>query len=100
MNIDFPINIVTTTFKRDIINFNMQFAPFMDIAIYRDRALPMQTESVVCMGMEVLVYPYKWSSFTIRGSIGFDMKRAISEDSLLKGLWHNKEFSIGLGLHY
>ena len=100
MNIDFPINIITTTFKRDIINFNMQFAPFMDIAIYRDRALPMQTESVICMGMEVLVYPYKWSSFTIRGSIGFDMKRAISEDKLLKGLWHNKEFSIGLGLHY
>ena len=50
--------------------------------------------------MEVLVYPYKWSSFTIRGSLGFDMKSAIAEDNLIKGLWHNKEFTIGLGLHY
>ena len=100
MNFDFPINIVNTHFKHDIINFDMQFSPFMDIAIYRDRALPLQTDSVICAGMEVLVYPYKWSSFTIRASIGFDLKSAIAENNAIKGLLHNKEFSIGLGLHY
>ena len=100
MNIDLPVNIITTCFKHDIINFDMQFSPFMDIAIYRDRALPLQTDSIICAGMEVLVYPYKWSSFTIRGSIGFDLKSAISENNAIKGLLHNKEISIGLGLHY
>jgi hypothetical protein len=54
--------------------------------------------------MEVLVYPKKWSSFIIRGSIGFDLKETFAEDTnikgLVKGLWHNKEISIGLGLHY
>ncbi len=100
MNFDFPINFIRTTFKHDIINFTMQVSPFMDIAIYRDRKLPLQTDSVICLGMEGLVYPYKWSSFTIRGSLGFDMKSAIAEDNLIKGLWHNKEFTIGLGLHY
>ena len=100
MNFDFPINIVTTHFKHDLINFDMQFSPFMDIAIYRDRALPLQTDSLICCGMEVLVYPYKWSSFTIRGSIGFDIKSAISENNIIKGLLHNKEISIGLGHHF
>ena len=100
MNFDFPVNIITTHFKHDLINFDMQFSPFMDIAIYRDRALPLQTDSIICAGMEVLVYPYKWSSFTIRGSIGFDLKSAISENNAIKGLLHNKEISIGLGLHY
>lgn len=100
MNFDFPINVVHTNFKHDIINFDMQFSPFMDIAVYRDRTLATQANSLICCGMEVLVYPYKWSSFTIRMSLGFDMNSASSEVNLLKGLWHNKEFSIGLGLHY
>ena len=100
MNFDFPINIIRTQFSHEIINFNMQFSPFIDIAIYRDRALPLQTDSAICIGMEGLVYPYKWSSFTIRGSIGFDMKGAAAEDNLIKGLLHNKEFTIGLGLHF
>ena len=84
----------------DIINFDMQFSPFMDIAIFKNRALPLKTDSALCAGMEVLVYPKKWSSFTIRGSIGFDLKGAISENNAIKGLLHNKEISIGLGLHY
>ena len=100
MNFDFPVNIINTHFKHDIINFDMQFSPFMDIAIYRDRNLPLHTDSKICAGMEVLVYPKKWSSFTIRGSIGFDLKGAIAENNAIKGLLHNKEISIGLGLHY
>ena len=104
LNIDLPINIIRTSFERDLFNFNMQFSPFLDIAIYRDRALPLQTDSKICSGMEVLVYPKKWSSFIIRGSIGFDLKETFAEDTnikgLVKGLWHNKEISIGLGLHY
>ncbi len=104
LNIDFPINILRTSFSKDIINFSMQFSPFIDIAVYRDRKLPLQTDSKVCSGMEVLVYPKKWSSFIIRGSIGFDIKTAVATATDIKGLlkdfWANKEISIGLGLHY
>ena len=104
LNIDLPINIIRTSFERNLFNFNMQFSPFLDVAIYRDRALPLQTDSKICSGMEVLVYPKKWSNFIIRGSIGFDLKETFAEDTnikgLVKGLWHNKEISIGLGLHY
>ena len=104
MNIDLPVNIITTSFKKDTFNFNMQFSPFLDIAIYRDRALPLQADSKLCSGMEVLVYPKKWSSFIIRGSIGFDLKESFAADTNIKGLikelWKNKEISIGLGLHY
>ena len=100
LNIDVPVNIFNTSFKHEIINFDLQLSPFVDIAIFRDRALPLQTNSVICCGGEVLVYPRKWSSFTIRASLGFDIKGAISENNVIKGLLHNKEFSIGLGLHY
>ena len=104
LNLDFPINLFETSFKKDIINFSMQLSPFIDAAIFRDRKLPLQTDSKICSGMEVLVYPKKWSSFIIRGSIGFDIKTAVATATDIKGLlkdfWANKEISIGLGLHY
>ena len=100
LNLDFPINIVRTSFKHDIINFDLQLSPFIDLAVYKDRALPLKTDSAICMGGEALIYPKKWSSFTIRVSLGFDMKAAAAEDNFIKGLLHNKEFFIGLGLAY
>lgn len=101
LNLDLPMNIVRTNFSKDLINFNMQLAPFFDVAVYRDRQKKNQVESALCSGFEVLVYPKKWSSFIIRGSIGFDLKGVMSYDgNLAKGLWRNKEISIGLGLLY
>ncbi len=104
LNLDFPIYLFETSFKKDIINFAMQLSPFIDAAVFRDRKLPLQTDSKLCCGMEVLVFPKKWSSFIIRASVGFDIKTSVATATDIKGLvkdfWANKEISIGLGLHY
>ena len=100
LNLDFPVDVYKTNFKHDILNFDLQLSPFMDIAIFRDRALPLQTNSAICIGGEALVYPKKWSSFTIRVSLGVDMKAAAAEPNFIKGALHNKELFIGLGLAY
>ncbi|MBR1639721.1 MAG: hypothetical protein IJ688_10090 [Treponema sp.] len=99
-NLDLPLNIIRTSFKKDLINMNIQLSPFFDMAIYRDRSKNPEVNTALCSGLEVLVYPKKWSSFIIRGSLGFDLKSAFSEDNIIKGLLHNKEISFGLGLLY
>ena len=49
-----------------------------------------------CAGFEFLVYPLKWSSFTVRASVGIDLSRNI----FVEGIKNNKEIFIGLGLEY
>ncbi|MDD7268450.1 MAG: hypothetical protein PUH13_01420, partial [Treponema sp.] len=54
-------------------------------------------------GIEVLVYPLKWSSFTVRGSVGLDLGRYIFADKLNLDWRQNcskYEISFGIGLHY
>lgn len=96
LTIDLPINLFATSFKKDIINFSTQLSPFIDVAVFRDRQLQSQTDTKICSGMEVLVFPKKWSSFIIRASIGFDIINILKGGSLSE----NKEISIGLGLYY
>ena len=98
LNLDFPLDIIRTAFSPDIINMNIQFSPFFDFALYRDRNKESQIAASYSSGFEVLVYPKKWASFIIRGSLGFDLKSVFASDSLIKGLWHNKEITFGLGL--
>ena len=54
-------------------------------------------------GLEVIVYPLKWTGITVRGSIGIDIGRALFSNGINK-LWRDdvstKEFQIGFGLHY
>lgn len=103
LNLDIPVNIITTDFSNNILkkfNFTMQVSPFIDTAIYRDRQKETQVASALCSGFEVLVFPKRWSSFIVRGSLGFDMKKAFSQKNFIKGLLHNKEIYIGLGLLY
>ncbi len=103
LNLDMPVNIIKTDFTNKILqkfNFNLQVSPFIDSAIYRDRLKSSQVETALCSGFEVLVFPKRWSSFIVRGSLGFDMKSAFAEKNLIKGLLHNKEIFIGLGLLY
>ena len=104
LNLDIPINIITTNFKYDIFNFTMQLSPFVDIALTNDPSPDIKNFNLknknLSAGAEILVYPKKFSSYTIRASIGFDIKRAFKESNKLKGLLHNKEIYIGLDLHY
>ena len=100
LNIDLPVNLFRTNFKKDLINMNVQFSPFFDMALYRDRAKEPQFDTALCSGFEVLVYPKKWSSFIIRASLGFDLKKAFAEENIAKGLLKNKEILFGLGLLY
>ena len=105
LNLDLPVNIITTHFSHDIINFTMQFSPFFDLAFTKDKTKENNYKFNLkkidyTTGMEVLVYPKKFSSYTIRASMGFDIKSALKEENKFKGLWHNKEIYIGLDLHY
>ena len=54
-------------------------------------------------GLEVIVYPLKWSGITIRGSVGIDVGRKFLANHINMDWRENvskKEFSIGFGLHY
>lgn len=101
-NFDLPINIITTNFNHELFNFTMQFSPFMDAALTNSNdnyGFNLSNKNLTT-GLEVLVYPHKFSSYTIRASIGFDIKSAIHEDNFFKGLMDNKEIYIGLDIHY
>ena len=49
-----------------------------------------------CAGFEFLVFPLKWSSITVRASLGVDLSKNI----FVEGLKNNKEIFIGIGLQY
>lgn len=104
LNIDLPHHLFTTTFSKDILNFNLQASPFFDMALVYDRntdRLFSLKDGYYCAGLEFLVYPLKWASYTIRASYGVDLRGLINDDSgLLRGLWNNKELFIGIGLQY
>lgn len=104
LNIDLPHHLFTTRFSRDILNFNLQASPFFDMALVYDRntdRIFSPKDGYYCAGLEFLVYPLKWASYTIRFSYGVDLKGLINDDSgLIKGLWNNKELFIGIGLQY
>ena len=54
-------------------------------------------------GLEVIVYPLKWSGITVRASVGIDIGRQFFSKHLNMDWRENtskKEFSIGFGLHY
>ncbi|MCF0126897.1 MAG: hypothetical protein HUJ68_14320, partial [Clostridia bacterium] len=103
LNIDLPHNILTTDFSKQIINFNLQISPFFDMAFILDRnteRLFHPYDAKYCTGMEILVNPLKWSSYTLRISLGIDLKEAVNENNILEGISKHKELFIGIGLHY
>lgn len=102
-SIDLPHHIFTTTFKKEILNFSLQFSPFFDMALVYDRVqdrLFHPQDGYYCAGLEILVYPLKWSSITIRGSLGIDLKNAVKSHNFLEAISSNKEIFIGIGLQY
>lgn len=109
LNIDFPFHIWTTNFNSKLLklfNCEVQISPFIDLALLNNpvtHTIFSLKDGYYAGGFEVLVYPKKWSSFTVRGSLGYDLSR-----SLLKNLVNindrenvkKYEVSIGLGLQY
>ncbi len=129
LNLDIPIHIVTTDWNAwtqaifgsdswvtrhttwfNYFDFEMQISPFIDMAVTKNAA----TGRIFAMkdgwytgGLEVLIFPKRWKSVVVRGSLGFDLGRKvinkIAEDSLDTS-WRNdvseKEIYIGLGLFY
>ena len=129
LNVDLPIHIVTTdwngwtgsVFGQDSwiarhtawfrhFDFEMQISPFIDIALTKNAA----TGSTFAIkdgwytgGIEVLVFPKRWRSVVVRGSIGFDLGRKMLEkiapgsfDESWRKDVSEKEVYIGIGLFY
>ena len=103
-NFDLPHNVFTTDITPKILNFNLQIAPFFDMALGYDkdcgRAFNLYDDGYYCAGVEFLVYPLKWSSITARASLGVDLKGAAKDANFLEAISNNKEIFIGIGLHY
>lgn len=109
VNLDFPVHIFSTNFSKGFMkhfNFDLQVSPFVDFALTYNKATEKlfdYKDGFYAAGVEVLVYPRKWSSFVVRGSIGVDIGRWLLSD-FLNTEWreevNKKEISIGIGLHY
>lgn len=109
LNLDFPVHIFQTNFTSKFMkyfNFDLQISPFLDIALTYNKATKHwfnPKDGLYAGGIEVLVYPLKWSSFTVRGSVGLDLGRYIFADKLNSDWRQNcskYEISFGIGLHY
>ena len=104
LNLDLPHNVFTSEFNTQLINFNLQIAPFFDMALFYDKNANQKfnfyDNGYYCGGVEFLVYPVKWSSITGRVSLGVDLKSASHENNFLEAISNNKEIFIGIGLQY
>ena len=91
---------------RDLIkyfNFDLQVSPFFDMSLGYNKITQKwfhPKDGFYAGGVEFLVYPLKWSSITVRASLGVDLKGASHEANFLEGISKNKEIFIGIGLHY
>ncbi|MCR5188161.1 MAG: hypothetical protein K6C97_04435 [Treponema sp.] len=102
-SLDLPHHMFTTNFKHDILNFNLQISPFVDVALTHNRQTGNMfnvKEGYYCVGAEFLVYPLKWSSYTIRASVGFDVRSVLNAENIIKGLLKYNEIFVGIGLQY
>ena len=120
LNLDFPFHIVSTDWVRffnqagmknekllSMMNFEMQLGPFIDVALIDNRGTENKfslKEGIYTSGIELLVYPTKWKSFVIRGSLGFDISKKFLDGKYgFDSSWRDGkdwECYIGLGLHF
>ncbi|MCF0124331.1 MAG: hypothetical protein HUJ68_00975, partial [Clostridia bacterium] len=121
LNLDFPIHLFTTDWENFLLtkkisflkklNFEVQLSPFIDLALIRTDTLIHNKDSkfkpedgLYGAGLELLIFPLKWSSYVVRLSYGIDVGRVIFDKQIDKS-WRNtscrtSEFSIGLGTHF
>ena len=109
LNFDLPIHIFTTNFTKSFLryfNFDLQLSPFFDMALCYNKITQTYfsfEDGFYGTGIEIIVYPAKWSGITLRGSVGIDAGRKFFANHLNMDWRENvskKEFSVGFGLHY
>lgn len=109
LNMDFPFHLFSTNFEHKFLkyfNFDLQLSPFIDMALIYNKYTKEwynPKDGFYTAGLEVLVYPQKFSSYTVRASVGYDIGRKLFDDYLNMDWRENVskyEISIGLGLHY
>ncbi len=120
-NFDMPVHILSTDWANfkltrkmkfmKYFDFELQASPFIDFALIQTtneiqgykRTFDLR-DGFYAAGLELLVYPRKWPSYVVRGSVGVDIGRKLF-DSLLETSWRDTnissiEISIGIGLQY
>lgn len=105
LNIDLPHRIFETNFSHDLFNFEMHIVPFMDVGMYayEGSRKPSIKDGIYCAGCEILIFPKKYSSFTVRASLGIDAMKALKDEGgIKKGITSksNYEWFIGIGTQY
>lgn len=107
---DIPLHIFETHFSNETFfryfNFDLQISPFIDFAVFYNKYTKSWfdlKDGVYTGGIEVLVYPAKWSSFTVRGSLGLDLSRTLLK-KIVNTDWRENcalyEIDFGIGLKY
>ncbi|MBR6153709.1 MAG: hypothetical protein IKQ43_04675 [Treponema sp.] len=89
------------------LDFELQLSPFIDIGLTKNEATGNTfdpKDSFVAAGFEVLVFPSRFKSYVVRGSLGVDVGRKMFS-RFLNTDWRDMnvrayEISIGLGLHF
>ncbi len=108
-NFDLPIHLFSTNFQKSFLryfNFDLQLSPFFDMALCYNKItqnLFSFKDGFYGTGLEVIVYPLKWSGITIRASVGIDAGRKFFANKLNMDWRQNvakTEIQLGFGLHY
>jgi hypothetical protein len=106
-NLDLPLRVLKFTPskwlekpKLRIIDFDLHFSPFIDLALVRDPVSNKSFSSTpsVGSGFELIVFPYFFRSFYVRASFGYNMNDVIKNGKV--GSWHGDELFIGIGHFY
>ena len=111
LNLDMPVHFFTSDFETKVLNklnVDVQVSPFVDLALTHNKITDRwfdPRDGFYCGGLEVLIYPLKWSGFVFRISAGVDMARTVLKKLKMpiENDWRSGskyELSIGLGLHY
>ena len=110
VNLDLPVHLFSTNFIKNRLfsklNFEAQVSPFVDFALFNNVATGSNfdyKDGFYCAGLEGIVYPTKWRSIQIRGSIGVDLGRLLLK-KWINTDWRDSvstyEISVGVGLAY
>lgn len=114
LNLDFPFHLFSfqpkETSRIKDFGFEVQVAPFVDIALTKNNQTDRffsPKDGWYSGGFEVLVYPEKWKSIVVRGSLGLDLGKLIfsnisgtSYDTSWRSSLSAYEIFIGIGWHY
>ena len=116
VNVDLPVHLLTTHWTEwpvtrhisfmKYFDFECQVSPFFDFALDTNLAtgrIFSYKDGFYCAGLEVIVFPAKWSSIQVRASAGVDVGRYVLA-KWLDTSWRDSvskyEFSFGIGLQY